>query len=122
MRCNALTTCERISQLDVENALRFDNKLMVFDTTPQEAKVNGLPSLQSKKGRHTARELTRTLDEAYRELAKRHGPHVCHACMKLGKFIWEVRRETGTRDGKVTSAEAATLIADANRIRAVLGC
>ncbi len=24
-----------ISQLDVENALRFDNKLMVFDTTPQ---------------------------------------------------------------------------------------
>ena len=25
-----------ISQLDIENALRFDNKLMVFDTTPQE--------------------------------------------------------------------------------------
>ncbi|MCX5952808.1 MAG: 5'-nucleotidase C-terminal domain-containing protein [Cyanobacteria bacterium] len=25
-----------ISQLDVENALRFDNKLMVFDTTPQQ--------------------------------------------------------------------------------------
>ena len=24
-----------VSQLDVENALRFDNKLMVFDTTPQ---------------------------------------------------------------------------------------
>ena len=24
-----------ISQLDIENALRFDNKLMVFDTTPQ---------------------------------------------------------------------------------------
>ncbi|MGY2048014.1 5'-nucleotidase C-terminal domain-containing protein [Methylobacterium sp. JK268] len=28
-----------ISQLDVENALRFDNKLMVFDTTPQGLKA-----------------------------------------------------------------------------------
>ena len=27
-----------ISQLDIENALRFDNKLMVFDTTPQGLK------------------------------------------------------------------------------------
>ncbi len=28
-------TVGAISQLDIENALRFDNKLMVFDTTPQ---------------------------------------------------------------------------------------
>jgi len=32
---NPLTANGNVSQLDVENALRFDNRLMVFDTTPQ---------------------------------------------------------------------------------------
>lgn len=32
---NPLTANGNVSQLDVENALRFDNRLMVFDTSPQ---------------------------------------------------------------------------------------
>ncbi len=32
---NPLTANGNVSQLDIENALRFDNRLMVFDTTPQ---------------------------------------------------------------------------------------
>ena len=32
---SSLKPAGAISQLDIENALRFDNKLMAFDTTPQ---------------------------------------------------------------------------------------
>lgn len=46
---DALKPAGAISQLDIENALRFDNKLMVFDTTPQGLKnileyAAGLPA------------------------------------------------------------------------------
>lgn len=83
--------------------------------------VNGSPSLQSKKGRQTAKQLNHKLEQAYEKLTKKK-PKPEQACKKLGQFVDKVEKTTGYKDGKLRPADAAVLIDGANRIEAVLGC
>jgi hypothetical protein len=66
---------------------------------------------------HTRHKLVKELEKAGKELATGHDEKACH---RLGKFVKQVQHLKAPRE--ISVAERAQFIADATRIRTVLGC